>query len=418
MKKYDAIVIGGGCAGLACATKLKEMGLQDVVLIEKDHETGGILNQCIHNGFGLATFHRQLSGPSFAELYFQQAKEQNAEIKCGSMVIKITPEKTVTYVNETEGYVTVQADAIVLTVGCYERNRGAIQIDGTRCAGVFTAGQAQRYVNIEGYMPGKRVFILGSGDIGLIMARRMYLEGADVLGVAEIMPYSNGLPRNIKQCLEDFDIPLYLSHTVTKIYGKDRLTGIDVCKVDEHLKPILSEKMHFDCDTLLLSIGLIPENHLADSIGILMNPKTRGPIVDENYMTSVPGIFAAGNGLHVHDLADYAANQGKKAAEGVYRFLQGYQNENVIHTIAGNGVSYVVPGVLHTEALPKVIELYFRCQKPQRNVDIVVKNEDEIRRIHKDSIVPSEMEIVTIATNALLHSRCNLTIEVEECTDD
>ena len=307
MRHVSAVVIGGGCAGLACASTLKKNGIEDVVLLEKDDEAGGILNQCIHNGFGLTTFKEQLSGPAFAERFADEARALNVEIKTGAMVVSITEDKKVSYESQKEGYVTLQADAIILAVGCYERNRGAVQIDGMRCAGVFTAGQAQRYINIEGYMVGKRVFILGSGDIGLIMARRMMLEGAEVLGVAEIMPYSNGLARNIKQCLEDFNIPLYLSHTITHIYGKDRVEGIDVCKVDEHMRPIEEEKMHFDVDTVLLSIGLIPENHLADSIQIQMDPKIKGPVVDENFMTSVPGIFAAGNGLHVHDLADYAA---------------------------------------------------------------------------------------------------------------
>ena len=311
---------------------------------------------------------------------------------------------------------TLQADAIILTVGCYERNRGAVQIDGMRCAGVFTAGQAQRYINIEGYMVGKRVFILGSGDIGLIMARRMMLEGAEVLGVAEIMPYSNGLARNIKQCLEDFNIPLYLSHTITHIYGKDRVEGIDVCKVDEHMRPIEDEKMHFDVDTVLLSIGLIPENHLADSIQIQMDPKIKGPVVDENFMTSVPGIFAAGNGLHVHDLADYAAKQGNKAAEGCVRYLKQTSQDNAyVNTNAGNDIGYVVPARLHQNQLPKIVEMYFRVKKPIKKGTIVIKCGDEvIRSISKENLVPSEMEIIPVVTDLILEKKQDVTISVED----
>lgn len=252
MKHYQAVIIGGGCAGLACASSLKKNGIQDVLLLEKDDEVGGILNQCIHNGFGLTTFKEQLAGPAFAERFANEARELGVEIKTGTMVVELNADKTISYENPLEGYVTISADTIILSVGCYERNRGAVQIDGIRCSGVYTAGQAQRYLNIDGYMVGKKVFILGSGDIGLIMARRMHLEGAEVLGVAEIMPYSNGLPRNIKQCLDDYNIPLYLSHTVTKVYGKGRLEAIDVCRVD-NMKPIYEDCMHIECDTLLLS---------------------------------------------------------------------------------------------------------------------------------------------------------------------
>ena len=402
MRHYQVVIIGGGCAGLSAAITLKKNGIQDIVLIERDQEVGGILNQCIHNGFGLTTFQEQLSGPSFAQRFATQAKELQVEIKTNTMVMSITKDKIISYENETEGLVHISADAVILTVGCYERNRGAVQIDGTRCAGVYTAGQAQRYVNMHGYMVGKKVFILGSGDIGLIMARRMHLEGAEVLGVAEIMPYSNGLARNIKQCLEDFDIPLYLSHTVTKVYGKDRLKAIDVCKVDKNMQPIETEKMHIECDTLLLSIGLIPENHLAEKCGITMDPKIKGPLVDENFMTSIPGVFAAGNGLHVHDLADYAAKQGSKAAEGTIRYLQHHENTEKLSVIQKGNISYVVPGVLNKHHLPKVIELYFRVRKPMQSCTIIIRSgETVIRKIQKQNIVPSEMEIVSIVTDAI-----------------
>lgn len=402
MKKYQVVIVGGGCAGLSAAITLKKNGIEDILLIERDKEVGGILNQCIHNGFGLTTFKQQLSGPAFAERFSKQASDLSVEIKTDTMVISITPEKTVTYQNESEGVVSIQSEAIILTVGCYERNRGAVQIDGSRCAGIFTAGQAQRYINMNGYMVGKKVFILGSGDIGLIMARRMHLEGAEVLGVAEIMPYSNGLARNIKQCLEDFDIPLYLSHTVTKVYGKDRLQAIDVCKVDENMQPIDSEKMHLEVDTLLLSVGLIPENHLGEQCGIKMDSRIKGPYVDENFMTSIPGIFAAGNGLHVHDLADYAAKQGSKAAEGTIRYLKEKQDDDYLTIKPEGNISYVVPACLHKTGLPKIVELYFRVKKPMKKCKIMIRSGDEIIRIIvKENMVPSEMEIIPIVTDKI-----------------
>ena len=316
MKQYQAVVIGGGCAGLAAAATLKETGISNVLLIEKDDELGGILQQCIHNGFGLQTFHEQLSGPQYAERLWNRVKQLQIEVKTGTMVMAIEKDRTVTYVNPEEGYTTIQAGAIILCVGCYERSRGALGIPGERPAGIYTAGQAQRYLNIDGYLVGKKVFILGSGDIGLIMARRMTLEGAKVEGVAELMPYSNGLPRNIKQCLEDFGIPLFLSHTVTKIFGHDRLECIELTQVDENRRPIVGTERMFDVDTLLLSCGLIPENHLGDACGIEMDPHIKGPLVDADYMTSVPGIFACGNGLHVHDLADFVVHQATLAAQG------------------------------------------------------------------------------------------------------
>lgn len=418
MKHYQAVVIGGGCAGLAASIALKKKGIQDVVILEKDDEAGGILNQCIHNGFGLTTFKEQLSGPAFAERFENQAAELGVMIKTGAMVVKLNPDKTIEYESMEEGYVKISADAIILTVGCYERNRGAIQTPGTRPAGVFTAGQAQRYLNIDGYMVGNRVFILGSGDIGLIMARRMTLEGAKVLGVAEMMPYSNGLPRNMKQCLEDFHIPLYLSHTVSKIYGRDRLSGIDIAEVGPDRRTIPGTEQHFDCDTLLLSVGLIPENHLADACGIRMDPHIKGPFVDETYMTSVEGIFAAGNGLHVHDLADYAAHQGGKAGEGAASYiLHGVNDSDEIHTEAGNNIGYVVPGVLHTGNLPPVVEFFFRVRTPQDHASIVIRNGDQIiRTIHKDKLLPSVMENVILAGKQLEGLKENLIVEVREDT--
>ena len=414
MRHCQAVVIGGGCGGLAAAAKLKQEGLKDVVLIEKDAELGGVLNQCIHNGFGLTTFKEQLSGPSFAERYEDQVVEAGVEVKLNTMVTHMSSDRIIEYVNQEEGYQKLQADIIILSVGCYERSRGALAISGERPTGVYTAGQAQRYLNIDGYMVGKSVFILGSGDIGLIMARRMSLEGAKVLGVAELMPYSNGLPRNMKQCLDDFGIPLYLSHTVTNVYGEDRLEKIELAKVDENRNPIPGSEMYFDVDTLLLSVGLVPENSLAEEAGIDMDMSTRGPIVDENYMTSVPGIFACGNGLHVHDLADFVTKQAGEAALGALRYLNG-SGGDYSSVKAGNLIGYVVPAKLHKENLPKTVTLYFRVRKPLKDVTIEISKGDKvIRSIHKDHLIPSEMEQVIIANTMLDDAEGDLLVQIKE----
>lgn len=414
MRHCQAVVIGGGCGGLAAAAKLKQEGLKDVVLIEKDAELGGVLNQCIHNGFGLTTFKEQLSGPSFAERYEDQVVEAGVEVKLNTMVTHMSSDRIIEYVNQEEGYQKLQADIIILSVGCYERSRGALAISGDRPTGVYTAGQAQRYLNIDGYMVGKSVFILGSGDIGLIMARRMSLEGAKVLGVAELMPYSNGLPRNMKQCLDDFGIPLYLSYTVTNVYGEDRLEKIELAKVDENRNTIPGSEMYFDVDTLLLSVGLIPENSLAEEAGIDMDMSTRGPIVDENYMTSVPGIFACGNGLHVHDLADFVTKQAGEAALGALRYLNG-SGSDYSSVKAGNLIGYVVPAKLHKENLPKTVTLYFRVRKPLKDVTIEISKGDKvIRSIHKDHLIPSEMEQVIIADTMLEDAEGDLLVQIKE----
>ena len=414
MRHCQAVVIGGGCGGLAAATKLKHEGLSDVVLIERDIELGGVLNQCIHNGFGLTTFKEQLSGPAFAERYEREAVASGVEIKLGTMVTHMSSDRVIEYVSQEEGYQRLQADIIILAVGCYERSRGALGIPGERPAGVYTAGQAQRYLNIDGYMVGQKVFILGSGDIGLIMARRMSLEGAEVLGVAELMPYSNGLPRNMKQCLDDFGIPLYLSHTVTNIYGRDRLERIELTKVDDKRQPIKGSEMYFDVDTLLLSVGLIPENTLAEEAGIEMDPSIRGPIVDENYMTSVPGIFACGNGLHVHDLADFVTKQAGEAALGALRYLNG-SGGDYSSVKAGNLIGYVVPAKLHKENLPKTVTLYFRVRKPLTDVTIEIsKGGKVIRSIYKDHLIPSEMEQVIIANSMLEDAEGDLLVQIKE----
>ncbi|MBF1360761.1 MAG: FAD-dependent oxidoreductase [Mogibacterium diversum] len=442
MRHCQAVVIGGGCGGLAAAAKLKQEGLSDVVLIERDIELGGVLNQCIHNGFGLTTFKEQLSGPAFAERYEREAVASGVEIKLGTMVTHMSKDRVVEYVSKEEGYQKLQSDIIILAVGCYERSRGDLGIPGERPSGVYTAGQAQRYLNIDGYMVGQKVFILGSGDIGLIMARRMSLEGAEVLGVAELMPYSNGLPRNMKQCLDDFGIPLYLSHTVTNIYGRDRLERIELTKVDDKRQPIKGSEMYFDVDTLLLSVGLIPENTLAEEAGIEMDPSIRGPIVDENYMTSVPGIFACGNGLHVHDLADFVTKQAGEAAVGAARYYEALKqrlkeahdcdeaetfglspddddeslaSNSYCDAHAGNMVSYVVPAKLHKKSLPKAVTLYFRVRKPMNDVTIeILKGSKLLRTIHKDVVIPSEMEQVVIAGKHLEEADGDLMIQIKE----
>ena len=439
---YDLIVVGGGPAGLAAAISAKKSGLMNVLVLERDSRAGGILLQCIHNGFGLTTFKEQLSGPAFAERYEREAVAVGVEIKLGTMVTHMSADRIIEYVSQEEGYQELQADIIILAVGCYERSRGALGIPGERPTGVYTAGQAQRYLNIDGYMVGKKVFILGSGDIGLIMARRMSLEGAEVLGVAELMPYSNGLPRNIKQCLDDFGIPLYLSHTVTNIYGRDRLERIEVTKVDDKRQPIKGSEMYFDVDTLLLSVGLIPENTLAEEAGIEIDPSIRGPIVDENYMTSVPGIFACGNGLHVHDLADFVTKQAGEAAVGAARYYEALKqrlkeahdgdeaetfglspdddkeslaSNSYSEAHAGNMVSYVVPAKLHKKSLPKAVTLYFRVRKPMNDVTIeILKGSKLLRTIYKDVVIPSEMEQVVIAGKHLEEADGDLTIQIKE----
>ncbi len=415
MRHYQAIIIGGGSAGLSAAVTLKDRGIEDILVLEKDREPGGILEQCIHNGFGLQRFKEQLSGPAYAERYIKMAEERNVKIKLNSMVIKLTPDRKVEYVNSEEGDVTVSADCVILAVGCYERSRGAINIYGTRPSGVYTAGQAQKYLNMNGYVVGRKVFILGSGDIGLIMARRMTLEGATVVGVAELMPYSNGLPRNMKQCLEDFNIPLYLSHTVTNIFGKDRLEGIELSEVDERRNPIKGSEKYFDVDTLLLSVGLIPENHLADEAGIEMDPVTRGPKVDENYMTSIDGIFACGNGLHVHDLVDFVSLQAERAAEGAARYLSDGKSEAGVITLRnGSNVSYTVPKYIHKDAGINT-EVFFRASRPMDKASLTVSSGDRlIRKLARRKVMPSEMDRVMITAKDLKDLDGDIVISMEE----
>ena len=330
MMEVDLVIIGGGSAGMAAAIAAYEDGCRKILILEREQELGGILLQCIHNGFGLHMFHEELAGPTYAMRYMEQIEKLGIIYKLQTMVTRLYENLTLDYVNKEEGYVTIKAKSIVLAMGCLERARGSISIPGFRPSGIWTAGTAQRYLNMEGLMVGKNIFILGSGDIGLIMARRMTLEGATVHGVAEILPYSNGLPRNLKQCLEDFDIPLFLSHTITHIEGKDRVKAIVISKVDENKKVIHGTEQRFEVDTLLLSVGLIPENTLSQQAGIILDPVTRGPVVNQDLETSIPGVFACGNVLYVHDLVDYVSEEGKKAGLAANAFIRNKAEQPVL----------------------------------------------------------------------------------------
>lgn len=417
MNSYNVVIVGGGSAGLAAAKKCYDLGIKKIVIMEKDAYLGGILNQCIHNGFGLHEFKEQLSGPEYAYRFIEMLKDTDVEIKLNTTVTEITKDKHVIYTNEEEGYQEIEAKTIIFALGCFERNAGAIQLPGDRPIGVFSAGTAQKYLNIDGYLVGKRVFILGSGDIGLIMARRMTLEGAKVLGVAEIMPYSNGLNRNIVQCLNDFNIPLYLSHTVTNVIGKEKLERIELSKVDEHFTPIKGSEQYFDVDVLLLSIGLTPVTDLLTKLGIAIHPRTKGPIVNEHNETSVKGVFVAGNGLHVHDLVDFVSNEARLASQGAYAYLNNklhYDNE-VIKTEAKVGIGYVVPQIINYLNVEDKVTLKFRATKPFKNVDIIIKADDEIiKKVYKMNLIPSEMENIEISRELFNENTKVISVEVKE----
>lgn len=445
LRAYDLVIIGGGPAGLAAAVSARKAGVEGILILERDRELGGILNQCIHNGFGLHTFREELTGPEYAQRYIDMVCELGIAYKLDTMVMDISPQKEITAMNRTDGMFQIQARALILAMGCRERPRGALNIPGYRPAGIFSAGTAQRLVNIEGYLPGRRVVILGSGDIGLIMARRMTLEGARVLAVAELMPYSGGLKRNIVQCLDDYDIPLKLSHTVVDIQGKERVEGVTLAKVDEKGKPIPGTQEHYACDTLLLSVGLIPENELSQSMGVRMDRVTAGPFVNESLETSIPGVFACGNVLHVHDLVDYVSEEAQRAGANAARYLR----EELSHTeavtaartskaqgapnrvdvtscmsesrelvlAASDGVRYTVPGYLRIDRMEEQLTVRFRVSGVFKDCYVsVYLNETRVQHKKKRVLAPAEMEQIVLRKQEL--AACpgleQITIKIEK----
>lgn len=407
MKTYDIVIVGGGPAGLAAAVAAKEAGNDSILILERDNELGGILNQCIHNGFGLHTFKEELTGPEYAYRFIKQVLDLGIEYKLHTMVMDIAPDKTVTAMNREDGMFQIKAKAVILAMGCRERPRGALNIPGYRPAGIFSAGTAQRLVNIEGYMPGREVVILGSGDIGLIMARRMTLEGAKVKVVAELLPYSGGLKRNIVQCLDDYGIPLKLSHTVVDIEGKEHVSAVTIAEVGPDRKPIPGTEERYTCDTLLLSCGLIPENELSRSAGVQMSPVTSGPVVNESLETNIPGVFACGNVLHVHDLVDYVSEEAKRAGQNAVKYIndgcKDADNSNVIDIIATSGARYTVPSTINVERMDDLLTVRFRVGDVYKNSFVSVYFDDErIMHNQKRIMAPGEMEQIILRKSQLL----------------
>ena len=412
---YSIVIIGGGPAGLAAAIAAYDAGVKDVAILEREDRLGGILNQCIHNGFGLTRFKESLSGPEYAARFIDEVEKRDIDIFTQTTVLSLTEDKVITAMNSEYGVFTLQANAVVLAMGCRERSRGALNVAGSRPAGVYSAGTAQKYVNIKGYLPGKSVVILGSGDIGLIMARRMTLEGAKVHAVCEIMPYSSGLKRNIAQCLDDFDIPLYLNHTITKIEGDGRVTGVVVSKVDENKKPIPGTEMHFDCDTVLFSVGLIPENELTKSAGIELSPRTRGAVVYQNRETLINGIFACGNVLQVHDLVDFVSEEAELAGKSAASYvLSGATQRDIVNVVNGANISYVVPQKIDKNAKGNV-KLFVRATGTFRDCVITAKCGDNVLLQRKKQIVvPGEMETLLLSESKLAAAQGEIQITLEK----
>ena len=420
MKNYDIVIVGGGPAGLAAAVSAKRNGIESIMILERDKELGGILNQCIHNGFGLHTFKEELTGPEYAQRFIDQVKEMQIEYRLNTMVMDISPRKIVTAMNREEGLFEIQAKAVILAMGCRERSRGALNIPGYRPAGIYSAGTAQRLVNMEGLLPGREVVILGSGDIGLIMARRMTLEGAKVKAVAELMPYSGGLKRNIVQCLDDYGIPLKLSHTVVDIKGKERLEGVTLAEVDSTGKPISGTEDFYSCDTLLLSVGLIPENELSRGMGVEISRVTSGPKVNESLETNIEGVFACGNVLHVHDLVDFVSEEASAAGKNAAAFVRGRrggQEERDIPLNPVEGVRYTVPVTINPARMDESLTVRFRVGGVYKNCYVSAYFDDE-RVVHRKRqiVAPGEMEEIRLTKEQLLKhpDLQTITVKIEE----
>lgn len=414
MIKHKIVIIGGGPAGLAAAIAAYDAGVKDILVIERENRLGGILLQCIHNGFGLHRFKESLTGPEYADKYVREALKRNIPFLVGATVNDLSRDKIVTVTSPETGILKIKAEAVILAMGCRERSRGALNIPGSRPSGIFSAGTAQKFINVKGYAVGKRVVILGSGDIGLIMARRLTLEGAKVLAVCEIMPFSSGLKRNIEQCLNDFGIPLYLSHTITRIEGEDRVTGVVVSKVDEKKRPVSGTEMHFDCDTVLFSVGLIPENELSKKAGVTLSAKTKGAVVDQDRQTSADGIFACGNVLHVHDLADFVSEEAELTGKAAARYALGKLEKTTdITTECGDGVSYVVPQKITSDAAD--VKLFFRVSSVMKNCRIVVEADGkELFAISKPALMPGEMQTITLKKDFIGKAKNKITIKAAQ----